>query len=173
VNERVQRFDDRIVKQRAWPHERAMMAAAAAAGCAPQFEVTGRDEITMPRLEVLKDRLETASPADRRRVAHAVLACLERLHASGICHRDAHCENVVLDGARALLVDFELACDVDPGRPCYDLLGPTSGVPVPWQHEWLGIRDGVWWDSSAAQVRQLWQDLGRLEDMRSFEPKSG
>jgi hypothetical protein len=167
VNERVQHFDDHVIKVRAAEHERTMLAAAAEVGCAPPFTLVGHDAIRMPRLTVLTKWLETASADDKQMIAHSLIACIERLHCAGICHRDVHRENIVLDGARPLLIDFELSAGVDPSCPCYDLLGPASGVPLPSQHEFLGLVHGIWWDSTSSHVRQLWRDLGRLAEIRA------
>jgi hypothetical protein len=65
-----------------------------------------------------------------------------------------------------LLVDFELACFVDPGHPCYDLIGPVSGVEVPTQHVFLGVVEGFWWDSTATRKTMLWREFGHLADVR-------
>jgi len=40
---RVQRVGEDVIKQRAWEHERSMMAAADEAGWAPPFTLIGRD----------------------------------------------------------------------------------------------------------------------------------
>jgi len=142
-----------------------MMAAAAEAGWAPPFEVIGHDEIRMPYLKPLEHRIRDAGPDHKRTVGLAVLACIEGLHAIGMCHRDAHRDNFAVDGARALMVDFELACLVDPARPCYDLHGPASGVEVPSQHLFLGVTEGFWWDSTAVRKTMLWREFGHLADL--------
>ena len=73
---------------------------------------------------------------------------LRRLHEHGVCHRDVHEDNLVVDRADTpLFIDFELAVDVSPSGPCYDRLGAASGVPVPPAHTRVGLCAGVWWDS--------------------------
>jgi thiamine kinase-like enzyme len=88
-----------------------------------------------------------------------------------MCHRDAHRDNFLVDGAKALLIDFELACWVDPARPCYDLIGPASGVEVPEQHTFLRMTEGIWWDSSAERKTMLWREFGHLAGLKG--PKTG
>ena len=170
---RVWRDGDYVFKQRAWNHERTMMAVAAEAGWAPRFEVVGQDVIRMPYLTPLEHRLRDADANERRALARAVLACIEGVHAAGMCHRDIHRDNFLVDGARALLIDFELACRVDPARPCYDLIGPASGVEVPEQHKFLRVTEGFWWDSSAERKTMLWREFGHLADLTGPEAGRG
>jgi hypothetical protein len=170
---RVRRVGNHIFKVRAWEHERTMMAAAAEAGWAPHFEVIGQDEIRMPYHTPLEHRLREADADDKRAVAQAVLTCIAGVHAAGICHRDAHRDNFVVDGDRALLIDFELACHVDPARPCYDLYGPASGVEVPAQHAFLGVTEGFWWDSPATRKTMLWREFGRLAELMGPTERRG
>jgi hypothetical protein len=72
------------------------------------------------------------------------------MHALGICHRDLHDRNVVIGpGDVPLAIDMEHACDAHPRGPCYDLVGPSSGIPVPLHHARQGgvIAEGIWWGS--------------------------
>jgi tRNA A-37 threonylcarbamoyl transferase component Bud32 len=61
---------------------------------------------------------------------------IEAMHRLGVCHRDLHLANIIVDeDARALIVDPDSAVDVDQSAPCYDLYRPeASGVPVPAEH---------------------------------------
>lgn len=73
---------------------------------------------------------------------------LRRLHDHGVCHRDVHEDNLVIEkSGTPLFIDFELAIDVSPSDACYDRIGPASGVPVPPAHTRVGLYAGVWWDS--------------------------
>jgi hypothetical protein len=170
LHTRVWRDGDYVFKQRAWEPERTMMAAAVEAGWAPPFDVVGQDVIRMPYLTPLEHRLREADAAERGALARAVLACIDGVHAAAMCHRDVHRDNFVLDGAKALLIEFELACNVEPARPCYDLIGPASGVPVHERHTFLGVTEGFWWDSSATRKTMLWQEFGQLADVRAHMP---
>jgi hypothetical protein len=111
-------------------------------GCAPPFTVVGLDQIRMPRLVPLTPLLASATAHERLAPARLLVVCFKRLYAAGICHRDGHRDNFVLDGPRALLIDFELACSVYPEGLCYDLVGPASGIAVPWEHQLLGMTQG-------------------------------
>lgn len=87
------------------------------------------------------------SPPERSDMRVAIRDQLHRLHAAGICHRDVHLGNVVIDAAGTpRFIDFELATRVDPNGPCFDILGPQSGVPVPEEHRRVGLAEGVWWN---------------------------
>ena len=68
---------------------------------------------------------DNSSRADMRPL---VLELVRSMHALGICHRDLHDRNLVLrrEDETPLVIDLELACDVDPSGACYDLDGPPS-----------------------------------------------
>mgnify|MGYP001384190172 CR=1 FL=1 len=147
------------------------MAEAVAAGCAPHFEVIEGEPtkvrlvtIRMQRFRPLHRWLDGAGAEHTRELARSLLDCVRRLHALGICHQDLHVDNVVVDGVRPLLIDFELALRTSRANPCYDLVGPTSGVPVHARHLFKGISEGVWWDSPTAQVRTIGRYLGSVEE---------
>ena len=126
--------------------------------------------IRMPRLTPLGEWLQRASPTQKKALARSLLDCVQRLHSLGICHRDLHVGNVVVEGDRPFLVDFELALRTPAAGSCYDLMGPASGVRVPFRHEFLEIAEGVWWDTptTSPRVRAIWRDLGGLEEVRDF-----
>jgi tRNA A-37 threonylcarbamoyl transferase component Bud32 len=176
VNERTQCIGDHVVRLRTSDAERELMAEAAAAGCAPAFDVI-EGEPTRVRLLTIRMRcftrlrtwLETASPEHQHELARSLLECVRRLHALGICHQDLHVDNVVVDGARPLLIDFELALRTSPDKPCYDLVGPAaSGVPVHGRHLFQGIIEGVWWDSPTTQVTTIGRSLGSVADAEAI-----
>lgn len=92
---------------------------------------------------------DNSSRADMRPL---VLELVRSMHALGICHRDLHDRNLVLrrEDETPLVIDLELACDVDPSGACYDLDGPTLAIPVPGAHVRVGgaFAAGVWWGST-------------------------
>jgi serine/threonine protein kinase len=65
--------------------------------------------------------------ARARRVARAVLAALAHAHARGVLHRDVKPANVMLAGARVVLIDFGLACLDDEARTT--AVGSCFGSP--------------------------------------------
>jgi hypothetical protein len=147
-----------------------LLGLAHAGGCAPEFSTEGTT-IRFQRLARLEDRLSSLSDPEKAAIAVEVFRCVRRLHATGVCHRDLKLGEVLLGkNGEVLFVDFELGAEVDGNGPCYDLLGPASGVPVPVIHLQIGLLDGVWWDSPTPMVRPLWQDLGHLVDI---EPPPG
>ena len=77
------------------------------------------------------------------------------MHRLGVCHRDLHLANIIVDAdARALIVDPDFAVDSDQGAPCYDLYGPeASGVPVPAEHAGYWANRGGDWRDWAAEGR--------------------
>lgn len=96
-------------------------------------------------------------------MANAVVQLIEHVHALGVCHRGLHSSNLLVgtDG-RPVVVDLELACEVDPARPCFDFYGPVSGVPIAEQHVQVGgdyAVNGVWWDSPIAGLAQVFGPL--------------
>lgn len=97
------------------------------------------------------------------------------MHRLGVCHRDLHLANIIVDAdARALIVDPDFAVDSDQGAPCYDLYGPeASGVPVPAEHAgYWANRGGVWRDC-AAEVPVLASAFGLLASLELPPSASG
>jgi hypothetical protein len=96
-------------------------------------------------------------------MGNRLLGLLERVHSLGICHRDTHARNFVLDGDQPLIIDPKYAFESDPQQPCYDVHGPdASGVPVPDQHLAQGNdnRFGVWWDAPCPHEDVLGRRFG-------------
>jgi len=103
----------------------------------------------VPAFRNLVARRSTGQLAEMRL---RVVALIRSIHRLGVCHRDLHARNLVLDGGHPLVIDLELACEVDPEGPCYDTHGPCEAIPVPEQHRAVGGEygvHGVWWDSPA------------------------
>jgi hypothetical protein len=106
---------------------------------------------------------QNATPAELAEMRLLVIELITSVHAFGICHRDLHQNNLVLDDRRPLVIDLELACEVDPESPCYDLYGPSDTVPVPEQHVVVGGGyevHGVWWDSPMDGLHRIFGPLG-------------
>lgn len=98
----------------------------------------------------------------------SILDLIESVHALGICHRDLHDGNLILDrDHRPLVIDLEWACDVDPRLPCYDLTGPTLEVPIPDAHRrqvGTPYANGVWWGNPLGSgYRSLGEIFGALD----------
>ncbi len=138
--------------ERYYALELGILCDLQATGLVPELIDFGEEPTTVwVRVEAfmpLHDWLE-ANPAPEARVdmRDRLRAQLRALHRAGVCHRDVHLGNVVVDGCGVpRFVDFELAARVDPAGGCFDLLGPESGVPVPREHAENGISGGVWWN---------------------------
>lgn len=105
---------------------------------------------------------ETEMKTMRRRL----LTFLKKVHREvGICHRDTHIRNFVLEEDRPLLIDPTLAIESDRDRPCYDLVGPApSGVAIPAVHAAQPNNNclGVWWDAPEPFEQTLGSVFGRL-----------
>lgn len=72
----------------------------------------------------------------------------------------------MVDGDRPLVIDLELACEVDPAWRCYDLTGPSAEVQVPEEHAVQGGRigrHGVWWDAPLEGPQSLGSILGPVD----------
>lgn len=52
------------------------------------------------------------NPIQTRKVLADIIAAVSWLHQRRIVHRDIRCENIVLDGAQAVLIDFDCAYDL-------------------------------------------------------------
>ena len=66
--------------------------------------------------------------ARARRITRAVLAGLAHAHARGVLHRDVKPANVMLSGARVVLIDFGLACLSDEASTT--AVGSCFGTPA-------------------------------------------
>jgi hypothetical protein len=93
-----------------------------------------------------------------------VLRRIKELHGHGVCHRDLHVGNIVVRDGVPLFIDTEFAIERHPGKPCYDLFGPDSGVSVPERHahQQNANRNGVWWDADNHEVETLGRAFGPL-----------
>jgi tRNA A-37 threonylcarbamoyl transferase component Bud32 len=134
------------------------------AGLAPRIVSVTDDEIETVCHRTLEDWLrEKPSRSERAAMKEAIRGLLLEAHETGLCHRDAHIGNIVLAGARPLLIDPALAVP-SVNEYCYDLEGPeASGVPVPDEHVRQGgdSARGVWW-GSPVRHRSLEQAFGPL-----------
>jgi tRNA A-37 threonylcarbamoyl transferase component Bud32 len=153
---------DRVIRRYPWPNhvDAEFLLRASEVGCAPPVMDQGPLAISMPRLTNFETWLSTADNEARRRVGASLAQVIHRLHAAGVCHRDLHVGNVVLEGARPYLIDFELAAWSDPSLRCYDFVGPNEAIDLPVAHRRVGLLDGVWWDSPTPFVRTLRAALG-------------
>lgn len=123
-----------------------------ATGLVPELIDFGQEATTtwvrMEALVPLESWVEAnPGPDARAGMRDRIRAQLRGLHRAGVCHRDVHIGNVVVDSCGVpRFVDFELAARVDPEGGCFDLVGPDSGVPVPREHAEHGLPGGVWWN---------------------------
>lgn len=94
--------------------------------------------------EDMRIRLEPCGVRLKRRHEPELRNLLEKIHAAGINHRDAHVGNVVVHRERGpLLIDWEHST-TSIGAVSYDLHGPeVSGVP---DSEWH-IGPPMWWSA--------------------------
>jgi len=122
---------------------------AADAGLAPAIVESEGDPITMQRLERTLLDFWNDPNSDQEARTTTVFRLVERinaLHQIGICHRDLHSENVMIDEGEVVFIDFVLAQDVNPVWQCYDLTGPNEHILVPHAHAIQpGHEGGVWW----------------------------
>ena len=144
----------------------------AAEGISPQLVAVERPRILTVRLMTLDEWLVTASSTDIDDMGRRLVQTVESMHAVGVCHRDLHVGNLLVDQNRPLIIDLELAKDVDPAGPCYDLQGPSSEVPIPQDHLSLGgdiAKYGVWWDAplQPPYPRPLHTVFGASDALRS------
>ncbi len=142
--------------------ETRLLRIAHAAGCAPALTIEPPMTIRLPLLRTFTDWLGSASAEQKLIVTRRVLDQVRLLHRAGVCHRDLKASDIVMEGDKPLFIDFELGIEVDPDRPCYDVLGPSSGVPLPPIHAAIGLTEGVWWDSTYPTT--LWHYFGHVAD---------
>ena len=129
----------------------AYLPRLATAGLTPEIVALTNHGVVTRRGQPFREWWPRASAPALAAMRSRVLDLIRKVHALGICHRDLHDGNLILRRAdRPLVIDMELACDVDPLGPCYDLLGPTAVVPVPAAHLSVGgaFAQGVWWGSN-------------------------
>jgi hypothetical protein len=121
-------------------------------GLAPALVMVTQNEIMALLRGTLEDWLAAGpSQDDKDSMAVRIRDLLRAVHEkAGICHRDVHVGNIVLDEQdRPLLIGPKWAVPV-VNEHCYDLEGPgASGIEVPELHVRQG-HDGVWWGSSVA-----------------------
>ncbi len=154
--------DDLVIRRYPWPghDDLRFLLKASEVGCAPPVKDQGPAAVSMPRLINFESWLATADNAARRELGASLVEVVQHLHRAGICHRDLHVANLVLDGTRPYIIDFELATWSDPAVRCYDFFGPNAAVELPVAYERIGLWDGVWWDSPTPWVRTLGSVLG-------------
>jgi serine/threonine protein kinase len=80
--------------------------------------------------------LDDVEVSDRAKVEQEVIDSVRALHRHGVVHTDLRDANVLWDGKRVMLIDFEQAELVDPLRPA---LAPV----VPNKRAWHGMAIGV------------------------------
>jgi hypothetical protein len=142
------------------------MNALAAAGVGPKVvSVDGRD-IDTPLYQPLSEWLRWVQQMEVRAMGERVLVAIQTMHDLGMCHRDLHRGNLVVDRHRPLIVDLEHVCEVDPAGPCYDLTGPCPEIPILADHAFRQDQVigeyGVWWDAPQDPVFFSTIPLGRV-----------
>lgn len=156
-------FRDDLDRQR----HHLLLPRLAEAGLAPQIIRMDDNERCLKECDRFEVWWRSASPAELEELRASVLELIEAIHALGVCHRDLHERNLVLDGGKPLVIDLELACEVNPEWRCYDLYGPSELIPVAEQH--VAVNDGlhsvhgVWWDSPANGLHLVFGPLQKPE----------
>lgn len=110
---------------------------------------------------------EDISDEVRVDIGQQLLKKINQLHTEyGVCHRDIHIRNVVLDNSNEpYIIDWEFAMHVPPSGPCYDLHGPYTGLPKPTPHRIQSSTEtGVWWDTPMMSVDSIGKYFGPLEE---------
>ena len=155
---------------RAWPDRRSaieMHRCASLHGLAPRILAEDRETVTFERLPRTLRQWWVANedPVARAMMKTRLKVRIAELHAVGICHRDLHSENAMVDEDESLyFIDFALAQWVDPAWVCYDLNGPSAEVPVPYAHATQAQHEhGVWW-GPAISARCLVNVIGPVPD---------
>jgi hypothetical protein len=142
----------------------------AEAGLAPAVLDVTDTTMFIRRHVPLLDWLNAGPAADSmREMGSRFLDLLDRVHSVGVCHRDTHIRNFVLDDGIPLIIDPKYVIESNPQQPCYDLHGPdVSGVPVPDQHlsQDNNNRFGVWWDAPFPHEDVLGRRFGPSDDYR-------
>jgi serine/threonine protein kinase len=139
-----QRFRDENARAQAHRY----LPRLAKAGLTPEIVELSDTEVVTKLGQPFRAWWPTADSLALAAVRSRVIELIASVHGLGVCHRDLHDGNLVLDlDGRPLVVDLEWACEVDPSGPCYDLYGPSPKVPVPAAHLQVGgpFAKGVWW----------------------------
>lgn len=117
-------------------------SAAGARG--PDAQVSGRDGATPVSAPV--------PLVTKLRVVERVARAVHRAHEAGIIHRDLKPRNIVITPrGDPVILDFGLACEVDPSEPAITVSGGIFGTPAYMSPEQLGgeamradVRTDVW-----------------------------
>lgn len=148
----------------------AFLPRLAAAGLAPRIVRMDERQRCLERCTPFATWRRSVGATELSVMRAAVLDLIADVHALGVCHRDLHEGNLVVRGDRPLVIDLELACEVDPGGLCYDLTGPCEAIPVAEQH--LDRADayaehGVWWDSPCDGLAKVFGPLDHRPEVAS------
>lgn len=140
----------------------AFLPRLAEAGLAPAILHMDEQGRCLERCTTLDEWRATAGPEDVVRMKEKVIGLIRAVHAEGVCHRDFHTRNCVVKDDSPLMIDLELACAVAPTAGCFDLSGPSSGVPVAPEHVRQGepyASNGVWWNSPIEGMARMFGEL--------------
>ena len=145
------------------------MEKAAALGVGPELCSWDKPSMTIEMYAatpVLSWFSSSPSSEEIREVGKNLLKAIVHLHSNGICHRDIHIRNLLIqDNDCPLIIDWEYAVDADPNGPCYDLIGPASNTPKPMPHRIRSSTEtGVWWDTPMTSVSPVAQYFGPLSE---------
>ena len=151
-------------------HFLVVYSRLAEAGLAPAVLDATDTTLFIRRHVPLLDWLNSCPPpGSMREMGSRLLDLLERVHSVGVCHRDTHVRNFVLDDDMPLIIDPKYAVGSNPQQPCYDVHGPdASGVPVPDEHlnQDNDNRLGIWWDAPYPHEDVLGRRFGPSDGYR-------